>query len=545
MTNVNLYNISQIYNNEYSSWRNEENIQKAKRQEFLRRNPDAIKDYDLQRAKILLKAVDLMDKSIADDDSAGTYFESMANIGLGYGAVGGTTLGYLLQKTRFAQKLLSKFIQKNPKSKNILSLSITIASGVAGLLAVYPLYTFLSNMESKINRKRRFDTMEKELQDPKIFVVLDASQKEVFNKNLENIKNNKKKSSTNLAKKKIKNIKKIILENLLYEKKQNQFKEKYKVDKTFYDEKLTEKEIKKAKKDKVLLSVLIKEMNTRSQSYTEKMDKITNNLITLSFALGSLFTLGYERLAKTLKIKHSALPAGLGFTLFIGSTIFGTWAQKRAGHVGKFKAKQELMQNPEQLVYISKNDTDAIENDEIEAILEQKHKTSSFKFLKDFFNDNKEYQKWKKASSLSGKDISMAMKDIEISPEQLQDGKQLQTNMFKTFYKVDKNTQNYSSKIQLANESTKVPITLTLGTIGSVWGMKHLTKLRSATVPVDILRNTLNYIGTVVLFTIPSFLINSYFAKAQKMGARISDMVTMNELEDYRFFADYSRFKES
>ena len=27
------------------------------------------------------------------------------------------------------------------------------------------------------------------------------------------------------------------------------------------------------------------------------------------------------------------------------------------------------------------------------------------------------------------------------------------------------------------------------------------------------------------------------------MGARISDMITMKELEDYRFFADYSRFE--
>ena len=33
------------------------------------------------------------------------------------------------------------------------------------------------------------------------------------------------------------------------------------------------------------------------------------------------------------------------------------------------------------------------------------------------------------------------------------------------------------------------------------------------------------------------FLVNSYFAKAQKMGARVSDMMTMKELEDYRFFA--------
>ena len=49
------------------------------------------------------------------------------------------------------------------------------------------------------------------------------------------------------------------------------------------------------------------------------------------------------------------------------------------------------------------------------------------------------------------------------------------------------------------------------------------------------------YIGTIMLYTLPSLFLNSYFAKTQKMGARISDMATMQEMEDYRFFADYSK----
>ena len=129
---------------------------------------------------------------------------------------------------------------------------------------------------------------------------------------------------------------------------------KYKEDSTLYENPLTEKEIKDAKKDKVLLSVLIKEINTKSQSYTEKMRRITDNLITASFALGSLFTLGYERIAKKMNLKTSSLPAGLGLLLLASSTFFANWAQRRASHVGRFKAIQEMKQNPEQLVYISK-----------------------------------------------------------------------------------------------------------------------------------------------------------------------------------------------
>ena len=164
--------------------------------------------------------------------------------------------------------------------------------------------------------------------------------------------------------------------------------------------------------------------------------------------------------------------------------------------------------------------------------------------MKEFFQSNKEYNEWKKTKCLSGKDISKAIENIELSPEQIQDGKRLQKNLFKTLYKVDKNTQNYSSQIDLMAESTKFPIALLFGTIGSVWGMKHLAKLRSAVKPQDVFKQSAKYIGTISLFTLPSLIVNSYFAKAQKMGARISDMMTMKELEDYRFFADYSRFIE-
>ena len=304
---------------------------------------------------------------------------------------------------------------------------------------------------------------------------------------------------------------------------------------------LSEKEIKNAKKDKVLLSVLIKEINTKSQSYKEKMQRVTDNLITISFALGSLFALGYERIAKKMNLKSSSFPAGLGVILLISSTFFANWAQRRASHVGRFKAIEELKQNPEQLVYISKKKTDTIEDEDIQ--VEEKQKTSLFNFLKNFFKHNKEYQAWKKTNNYTGNDISKAMENIEISQEQLQDGKRLQKNLFKTLYKVDKNTQKYSSDIDVASESIKYPITLILGSIGSVLGMKHLANLRNAVKPTEIFKSSAKYIGTIALFTIPSLIINSYFAKAQKMGARISDMATMKDLEDYRFFADYSRYE--
>ena len=534
--------ITQTYKNEYSTWREAKDINSAKRQEYLRRNPDTINDYDLQRAKILLNSVDMMDKSTSSKtEDADTVFDSLTSFGLGYAAVGGTALGLLISKLGFVKRGIEKITTKNPKSKNIVSMGITALSGVLGILGAYPAYSFLSKIESKIHRKRKFETMEKELNDPKIFAVLDENQKKVFEKNLAEIKAQERKNSfTKEVKKDLKSIKQLTQEAIFYEKNQKEFAKKYERDISLQENELNEKEIKDAKKDRVLLLVMLREINTKAQSYTEKIQSITDNLITLSFALGSLFTLGYERIAKSLKLKSSSLPAGMGLFMLMGSTFFASWAQKRAGLVGRFKAKQDLMQNPEQLIYVSSKKTSTINDEDIE--INTKQKSNSLKFLKEFFKNNKEYNEWKKTKGLSGKDISKAIENIELSPEQIQDGKRLQKNLFKTLYKVDKNTQNYSTQIDLMAESTKFPVALLFGSIGSVWGMKHLAKLRSAVKPQDVFKQSAKYIGTISLFTLPSLIVNSYFAQAQKMGARISDMMTMKELEDYRFFADYSRF---
>ena len=60
-----------------------------------------------------------------------------------------------------------------------------------------------------------------------------------------------------------------------------------------------------------------------------------------------------------------------------------------------------------------------------------------------YTNSMQALQKTAKATNNSMSDITKAMENIELSPQQIQDGERLRKNMFKTFYKVEKNTQNY------------------------------------------------------------------------------------------------------
>ena len=188
MAIISANNLSQTYKNEYSAWRENKKFQEAKRQEYLRANPDAIKEYDRQRAKVLLSIVDSVDKSVSlNSDHMNTVVDSITSLGLGYAAVSGAALGLIFQRLKFVQKFISNIVTKYPKSKNLVSMGITTLSGVLGVVVAYPAYAFFSNMESKIDRKKRFDTMEKELQDPKIFAALDVKQNLEFLKNLSEI----------------------------------------------------------------------------------------------------------------------------------------------------------------------------------------------------------------------------------------------------------------------------------------------------------------------------------------------------------------------
>ena len=53
----------------------------------------------------------------------------------------------------------------------------------------------------------------------------------------------------------------------------------------------------------------------------------------------------------------------------------------------------------------------------------------------------------------------------------------------------------------------------------------------------------IKYISTILLSTLPSIGINAYITKEQKKASRIANMLAINEMQDYRNFADYSRFK--
>ena len=108
---------------------------------------------------------------------------------------------------------------------------------------------------------------------------------------------------------------------------------------------------------------------------------------------------------------------------------------------------------------------------------------------------------------------------------------------------MDEKSQKYAESIEALGQSIQVPIVELLSMIGVGFGMKFLIKGMNSKNAAEKLSGFIKYFMSVLGFTLPSIGINAYITKEQKKASRVANMLAINEMQDYRNFADYSRFK--
>ena len=527
---------------QYSEWKAGRDLAEAKRVEYLKRNPEEIKQEDIQKSKAILRAIDVMDEySQKRAENAEVATESIIGYGGSFAMSIGAIIGYLFRKNMTLLKLCSKFVKNKKNVPKIAEIVAATIGGILGLTATsFPLYAWAAKAETKASRKGRFEAMRKELNDPKIFATLNSEQETQLNENLLKLgKHKEEKNPFKGFKESWETVKELIVDSKKYKIQKIKFENEIEKDKKLFDKELILEEIEDAKRDQQLMTKLVEKIDIASQDYAENAELATSTLITATFGLSALFTLLYEKIAQALKWKKSAVPAGLGGLLMMGASIWGARVQKEAARVGRFKIKQDLINNPEQLVYVSDEKTAQFKDLKIDS----PNKKSFFKFMKEAWKNSREYDKWKKNEGAVEKNISKALENIELSDEQLKDAKRLQYNTFKTFNKVDEKSQKYAESIEALGQSIQVPIVELLTIIGVGIGMKFLVKGLQSNNTTEQITGWIKYLMTALGFTLPSIGINAYITKEQKKASRVANMLAINEMQDYRNFADYSRFK--
>lgn len=531
------YKAYKKYEPAYPGWKYERDLTESKRQEYLRRHPESIDQNDIQRGKVLIRAIDVMDEysqKRAEDMEVAT--ETAVGYGLDAAIFGGAAVGAVVGNLKPVKNALMKHLGKDKYSKYVgkgLPLGI---GALAGMIAAFPMFAWAAKAEVAASRRGRFEAMRKDLKNPKGFAVLTEAQIKEAEKKAQNIVINDSKKSAFSLSNGLKTIKEMALDSKEYKAHKKQFDlELLEAEKHMNDE-MTPEEILKAKKDQQLLTKLVEKIDIASQDYAENAELATQALVAGTLAFGTLFNLLLSKALKAMKVKSeakiSAISQIAAVTIPVIFSIASAQIQKQASRVGRFKIKQDLMNNPSKLVYVS--DENIADLKDVNVI--QDRKEGLFKFLTHAWENNKEYNNYKKTTAKQEEKFYKAIETLELTPEQMKDAQTLQRNTFKTFNKVDEKSQKYSESIEALGQAITLPISLIFTAVGLIIGTKYLTKGVKSNSKLEMASNFSKYLTAILLSILPSIGINAIITKEQKKASRIADMLAINEMSDYRHF---------
>ena len=530
------YKLYKKYEPAYASWKYNRDFAEAKRQKFLEQNPAAVSDEDIQKGRALLRAIDVMDEySQKRAENMEVATEAIVGNGLSLALLSGAALGGLVGNLKPIKKFLVK-MTKGSKYAKIIQMGLPMTFGVIlGTIASIPLYAWAAKAEVGASRKGRFEAMRKDLKNPKAFAVLDDEQLQTARKKAKGIvldEEIKKKSGS--VKEGLKTLQEMAFDSKEYKQQRKIFEYELEEDKKHINDDLTAEEILNAKKDQQLLTKLVEKIDIASQDYAENAELATQTVVTGALAFGALFNILLQKVLHKLKIKSenkiAAITQVLTILVPVIISIFTAQIQKQASRVGRFKVKQELLKHPEQLVYVDDTQTENINN--IQVVPQKKQ--GMLKFLKEAWKNNKEYNEYQKTTAKEEKRLYKAIETMELMPEQTENAKRLQKNTFRTFNKIDENSQKYAENIEALGQAVIYPVSMICSLLGVALGAKFITK--SANSKLEMASNMSKYITTVLLSTIPTVLINAYITKEQKKASRVANMMAINELSDYHHF---------
>lgn len=531
------YKAYKKYEPAYPGWKYERDLTESKRQEYLRRHPESIDQNDIQRGKVLIRAIDVMDEysqKRAEDMEVAT--ETAVGYGLDAAIFGGAAVGAVVGNLKPVKNALMKHLGKDKYSKYVgkgLPLGI---GALAGMIAAFPMFAWAAKAEVAASRRGRFEAMRKDLKNPKGFAVLTEAQiKEAEQKAQNIVIDNGKKSPFSISNG-FKTLKEMATDSKEYRAHKKQFDlELLEAEKHMNDE-MTPEEILKAKKDQQLLTKLVEKIDIASQDYAENAELATQALVVGTLGFGTLFNLLLSKALKAMKIKSegkiTAIAQIVAAIIPVILSIASAQIQKQASRVGRFKIKQDLLNNPSKLVYVA--DENIADLKDVNVI--QDRKEGLFKFLAHAWENNKEYNNYQKTTAKQEEKFYKAIETLELTPEQMKDAQTLQRNTFKTFNKVDEKSQKYSESIEALGQAITLPISLIFTAVGLIIGTKYLTKGVKSNSKLEMASNFSKYLTAILLSILPSIGINAIITKEQKKASRIADMLAINEMSDYRHF---------
>lgn len=270
-----------------------------------------------------------------------------------------------------------------------------------------------------------------------------------------------------------------------------------------------------AKDQKELITKVVSDVNIKAENYSENLENAFDTFGTLSWLVAIPLGFGINKLLKYTKAspKVNALVSFFIPTLTaLGIQMTGTFEQKDASRIGRYHARQELLNNPERMMKFSEEEMELAKDIKAEpqrtGIFKKIGK--SFAFLRDYYKHKKGYKEYKKTVQKENEKLQEAFKQIELTDAQKQEAKQLQSNVFRTFDEIDEMSQRYSEDVEAGTEAAKQ--------IGSItWSIGSIFALTAA--GLGIARGKLNLVKPI------NVLVNMTFKKESSLRKAINNLV--------------------
>ena len=586
----------------YPAWQQQEQQKKLKQEQLLAKNPPTKKQTAEAKeySRVMVDAINTMDMySINKSEDVVTLTTPVVNIvdGLLPYAVLLLTLGAAslpsVQKgaASTANKLKNWLIElKSIKTKPdlvqninnaldekngttlVLFLSGAIVQIVLGFALALVDAIAVRGLEKEASRVARFQAREQVLQDPRNFVNYTPEQLAEAKAEAKESKAkdpNKPKSLNPLIMlgESIKTAKELTEQHKGYESWKANFiaKETTALNQLDLDT-LSDQEKQDALVDQNRITAIIKTIELKSQQYLANVEMVVNIASSLSLGagllVGGLVEKGIEvaQHQKWLPIDIessglSLIKKGVTFAFpILGGilvSIYGIKIQKEAAKVGRFKAKQELLKHPELFVA----SVNGQKKEEVASLppLPPLKKKSFIESVKEevrfFFNLNKDFDAYKAhEKELAPKEYQLneALKQVDITPEQLHKAEVLQKRAFYAFEKMDEKTQRYSDDVEGGASVVTAVINkvmeqvLTCGAfmlpIIMVKANENAKNIKTTGNEVENIAHSIpsgiKVIGSLLLLTLPVSLSTIWAAQMKKTAAQVGVMLSMKELED-------------
>lgn len=546
----------------YKKWEAEQDNKEFQRQELHKRVPVSKEDLGKasQYGRTLIDSINTMDQysinKAEDVESVSKIALTMIETTIIMGEMG---LGFLAyKKIPRLKNYINNYTKKLAQNPNKLTLVATLAALALPLTAM-PFFTIkFASYEKEASRIARYQAREKELKDPKNFVIYDEAQineaKEIA-KTLPNPIEKKKKSDYNFIANygdSISSIKKLQEEHKNYLTwKQETLKKEEEKKNSLDSINASPEQLQKANKDKDNLLRTIRKIEINSQNY------LTNVKMACNIVLGSALILGaagggiitgaikllqkFKLVPETSKIINQTkkyAPYLTPLVLVILTSSYAIKIQKSAAKVGRFKAKQELLNDSRNFITYTDEQLNSVKD--LRAPV-KKQKTvferlkDEIKFFLNLKKDYAEYEKYQKTEGIEEQKLQDALKKINVSDKQIKDAKNLQKNAFMAFEKMDEMTQRYVDDTEAATDITKQYVNQGAMLAGMAVTGRLLTK--SSKYNEKDKNNIIQFvpIAASILTQIP---VEIKAIQIEKQAGRIGTMKAMQDLEDPRYFVN-------